>query len=194
MKATQTRLAVEDGKLSASRWPRDPLLCLLSLLILMGCQGGHQLSGADDDDDSGADDDDDSAEDLLSTALNAVSVATSDVSGDGIWSPGETLVITAELRNDGPLDHMYYPSFQLEASVPEVTILLNSLWTFYGMYVGNSMEGGWSVTAPSDATPPLQVTFTITGQNLHPDQPCGGGGLEPPCITSTPLVFSATIE
>lgn len=188
---------------------RRLFIALLSVLFLGACtaeNGNDNDSTADDDDstadddDSAADDDDsaadddDSADGLVFTTLNAVSATTTDANGDGIWSPGEALQITAELSNEGPVDHGVYPSFVLESSVPGIAACLNPVWSFFGMSVGDVLEGGWSVMAPADTVTPLPIEFTITGRNLHPEDPCGGESFEPPCINSTPFLFSATIE
>jgi hypothetical protein len=63
------------------------------------------------------------------------------------------------------------------------------------MMVNSPEQGQWSVTAPTDGPTPQEVEFTITGQNMNPEEPCGEPkGFEPPCVNSTPFVFSATIE
>ena len=45
-----------------------------------------------------------------------------DSSGDGLWEPGETTIISMELCNNSETDHMYYPGVILEADSDLVTI------------------------------------------------------------------------
>ena len=93
------------------------------------------------------------------------------------------------------MDHNFYPSFVLEASGADVDLGLPVDWTFFGMMVDSPQQGSWSVTAPIDGPTPQEVEFTITGQNMNPEEPCGEPeGFGPPCVNSTPFAFSATIE
>jgi hypothetical protein len=197
-----------------------PLFRLLALLVTLAffsaCSGGptddddsaddddatdDDDSAADDDDsaadddDSAADDDDDSAGGLRETTLNALSVEVEDENGDGQWSPGETLQIRATVSNEGPLEHMSYPSFLLETTSPEVDLGLNPTFTFFGLPVGAEELAYWQVAAPADMESPQTIEFSITGVPMDPTQPCGGDDdFEPPCITSTPLLFDVTLE
>jgi len=169
-----------------------PLALLLALAFFSACPGAPT-----DDDDSATtddDDDDDSASGLRETALNALSVEFEDGDGDGVWSPGEVLNITATVTNEGPFEHMSYPSFLLETTAPEVDLGLNPTFTFFGMMVGTEELAYWQITAPANSATPQTIEFSITGVAMDPTEPCGGDGpWEPPCITSTPLVFSVTL-
>jgi len=150
---------------------------------------------ASDDDDSADDDDDDSASTLRETTLNAVSVTYEDSDGDGVWSEFEMLSITAEVTNEGPLDHWMYPAFVLETSSPHVDLGGNESFVFFGMGVGKTMQAYWQVMALENTPASQVVEFSITGSVMNPTQPCGGEfEFEPPCVTSTPLLFSATID
>ena len=187
-----------------------PLAFLLALAFFSGCPGvptddddsapmdDDDSAPADDDDSAAADDDDDdddSASGLRETTLNALSVAVEDGNGDGVWSPGEALNITATVSNEGPFEHMLYPSFLLETTSPEVDLGLNPSFTFFGMMVGTEEIAYWQITAPANSATPQTIEFTITGMAMDPTQPCGGNGPgEPPCVTSTPLLFDVTLE
>ena len=152
---------------------------------------------ASDDDDSASDDDDDddSSSGLRETALNALSATYEDSNGDGVWSQGEVLSITAAVANEGEYDHWMYPGFLLETTSPYVDLDSNELFVFFGMLAGETVEAYWQVTALEDTPTPQDVEFSITGSLMDPTQACGGEGkFEPPCVTSTPLLFSATIE
>jgi hypothetical protein len=153
---------------------------------------------ANDDDDSATDDDDDdddSAEEFRETTLNALSVQFEDGNGDGGWSPGELLNITASVSNEGPFEHMSYPSFLLETTSVDIDLGPNPLFPFFGMMVGTEEFAYWQITAPANSPTPQTIEFSITGMAMNPTQPCGGGEpFEPPCITSTPLLFDVTLE
>ena len=146
-------------------------------------------ASAADDDDSAADDDD-SADGLVFTTLNAVSATTTDANVDFRDTMAPPDAPTAAPTTAAPTP----APFVLESSVPGIAACLNPVWSFFGMSVGDVLEGGWSVMAPADTVTPLPIEFTITGRNLHPEDPCGGESFEPPCINSTPFLFSATIE
>jgi hypothetical protein len=192
---------------------RPLALLLLTLTFFSGCSGGptddddsapadDDDSAPDDDDDSAPDDDDDSAPDddddsagLRETTLNALTVEVADGDGDGGWSPGEVLNITASVTNEGPFKHMLYPSFLLETTSPDIDLGLNPIFQFFGMMVGTEEFAYWQVTAPANSPTPQTVEFSITGVAMDPTQPCGGNGPgEPPCVTSTPLLFDVTLE
>jgi hypothetical protein len=156
---------------------------------------GDDDDSASGDDDDSASDDDDSAEGLRETELVALSVDLTDANGDGVWSAGEALDITAEVTNQGPEDIGNYPAFLLESDSPYVELGESALFVFFGMSVGEVVIAHWQVVADANAPVSHSVDFSITGTLMDTEQPCGGeGDFEPPCVTSTPLLFSEMIE
>lgn len=157
--------------------------------------GDDDDSASGDDDDSASGDDDDSADGLRETELVALSVDVTDANGDGVWSSGEALNITAEVTNQGPEDVGHYPAFLLESDSPFVDLGEAPLFVFFGMAVGDVVIAQWQVVADSNAPASEAVNFSISGTLMDAEQPCGSTEkFEPPCITTTPLVFTAVIE
>ena len=110
-----------------------------------------------------------------------------DTSGDGIWEPGETMIISMELCNNSESDHMYYPGVILEADSDLVTIQFPHYW-FYGMIAGDCEPLEFSVTADSTAPDGAVVDFLAMPAALN----CVD--LPQYCIESDTLAFSCVIS
>ena len=110
-----------------------------------------------------------------------------DTSGDGIWEPGETMIISMELCNNSESDHMYYPGVILEADSDLVTIQFPHYW-FYGMIAGDCEPLEFSVTADATAPDGAVVDFLAMPAALN----CVD--LPQYCIESDTLAFSCVIS
>ena len=110
-----------------------------------------------------------------------------DTSGDGIWEPGETMIISMELCNNSESDHMYYPGVILEADSDLVTIQYPHYW-FYGMIAGDCEPLEFSVTADATAPDGAVVDFLAMPAALN----CVD--LPQYCIESDTLAFSCVIS
>ena len=110
-----------------------------------------------------------------------------DTSGDGIWEPGETMIISMELCNNSESDHMYYPGVILEADSDLVTIQFPHYW-FYGMIAGDCEPLEFSVTADATAPDGAVVDFLAMPAALN----CVD--LPQYCIESDTLAFSFVIS
>ena len=114
-----------------------------------------------------------------------------DSSGDGLWEPGETTIISMELCNNSESDHMYYPGVILEADTGLVTIQYPHYW-FYGMVAGDCEPLDFSVTASATAPDGAVVDFLAMPTALNcvdlPQYCIEGDTLAFSCVISVPNV------
>ncbi|MBH49833.1 MAG: hypothetical protein CMG69_03670 [Candidatus Marinimicrobia bacterium] len=112
----------------------------------------------------------------------------SDVSGNGIWEPGESLSVSVTLCNEGTMDHMYYPGVALSEIYPSPDITINNpeFW-WYGMFAGQCESAGFTINASEIIVPGTQVELLAEGTVLN----CGN--MPEFCINNSSLEFSIQI-
>ena len=128
------------------------------------------------------------------TTINVISCELAPVGADDVWNPGENASITCQVRNEGPVSHMYYPEAVIETSTTGVTITSGTV-NYYGIGFGESWEASvqanFLVLADASLTTPTTVTFTARVQNMNNE---GCGTEFHPCILNTPFIFEAQVE
>ncbi len=124
---------------------------------------------ADDDDSAPVDDDDDSAD--PGPQFSFSNVQWSDAGGDGGWSVGEEVTISADMTNDWDIDHSAYPGGILTTDYAEVTIPAPEWWGF-AIFAHTSFEVIWTATTTTAAQPGDVVTFEISASALNCTDDC----------------------
>ena len=125
--------------------------------------------------------------DLYDWNFSIQNLAITDASGDGVWEPSETIVISMEFCNNSQSDHMYYPGVILGADSNLVTIQYPYYW-FYGMVSGDCGTVDFVVAADSSAPDGTVVDFLATPAALN----CGD--MPQYCIDGDTLAFSFMIS
>ena len=128
------------------------------------------------------------------TTINVTSCELVPLGTDDVWNPGENATITCQVRNEGPVDHMYYPEAVLETSTTGITVSIGTV-NYYGIGFGDnwqaSVQANFLVVADAALTTPTTAIFTAIVQNMNND---GCGTEYHPCILNTPYVFEVQVE
>ncbi|RJO71378.1 MAG: hypothetical protein C4523_04585 [Myxococcales bacterium] len=129
-----------------------------------------------------ADADGDGAEPLC-LVLSDARLATA--GADGVWSPGEAVLISVTLSNICDEDYMHYPGVSLESDTPGIETGGSGL-QLYGILAGQSIDGEFLVTADVSLTPGDPAAFTARVTALG----CGEPDADYDCPPPAPYEFS----
>ncbi|MFT7624688.1 MAG: hypothetical protein ACI9WU_003877 [Myxococcota bacterium] len=110
-----------------------------------------------------------------------------DPGDDGIWTPGETITITATLKNVDTEAHSAYPGAALTTTTPGIEIDEFENW-YFAMFAGDANPVDFTVTAGENVPPGTEVQFSAVADALN----CADSGQN--CPDSQPLLFSATVS
>jgi hypothetical protein len=90
-----------------------------------------------------------------------------DASGDGVFAPGENVVVTARLVNPTERDHMMYPGATLTGSIDGVPFEAQP-YPFYGIFARTSNEVMFGLELPADGgshTLEVEVHASVLGSD-----------------------------
>jgi hypothetical protein len=112
---------------------------------------------------------------------------TEDADGDGVWMPGEVLIVWVTLTNVRDEDYWLYPGATVSSASPAVDLTEPAYNALFGIFAGESTELPITLAGRPDATLGELVDLTVNVVAL--------GCPEPPeaCLDPQTQVISRAI-
>lgn len=96
-----------------------------------------------------------------STPWLSLSDLQADVGADGLWTPGETLLLSVVIQNNWSDDYLWYPGAILSTSSPSVTLPEPGGDWRYALLGHTEDTLQLSVTANSDVSSTIEVELSV---------------------------------